>query len=122
MNDKVELLRYAVQKISDNRDYMGFYLKKYCSLERITDAQLIGKLNSDYEDYFKLGLCIAPESSNKDFLDKVNVISDYTHISSLDIIHIIKYVATIEHFNDIPSESILMAARDKAKKKNNNDK
>jgi len=122
MNDKIELLKYAVQKISDNRGYMGFYLKKYCSLENLTDAQLIEKLHCNYEDYFKLGLCIVPELTSKNFLDRINIISEYTHVSSLEIIRITKHVATIEHFNDIPSESMLMAARDKGENKNNNDK
>src|SRR5688500_14607706 len=105
MNEKIELLKYAVERISGNKDYMGFYLKHYCALENITDPELILKLNSNYENYLKLGLCIVPGLSDNSFVDRINVISEYTHISALDIIRIIKHVSTIQHFREIPSES-----------------
>jgi hypothetical protein len=122
MKERFELLKDAFRRISDNRDFIGYYLKKYCEFENITDQELAKKFNWAFEDYFRLGLCITPDQSSLDFIDRIDKISEYTHLSSLVIVTIIKHVAAIEHFNDISSDSMLLAARQNDKKKNDETK
>lgn len=121
MSDKIELLRLAFKKASGEKNHMAFFLEEFRLLEKLTNEELLSTLNCSYENLLRLGLCIIPEQSSDKFIEKINNISENVNISALSIITIIKHVVSVTHFTNTLPESMLMAARDKEKKKDSSD-
>src|SRR5688572_11923767 len=121
MSDKIKLLEAANKKVADNSEFIAYYLLKYSKIENFSQQDIISILKCSAEDYFKLGLCKAPKIDSSNFIDELNKVSDYTHVSTIELNNIIKRVATLEKFSQLNNNSILMAARDKGKDKNKNE-
>lgn len=120
MSETEKLLKLAFKKVDEDSDFMAFVLRKYLETEKISERELLSALNCTLEDYYKLALCRVPKTDAQNFLERLNNISQYTHISALELNKIIKRVGSILKFADSSnSNSLLMAARDK---KNNEKK
>lgn len=110
------LLKLAFKKVDGDRSFMAFVLTKYLEIECVSEQTLVSELNCSVEDYYKLALCRVPQANAPDFVERLNNISEYTHISMLELNKIIKRVDSILKFADSPNNStLLMAARDKRK-------
>lgn len=119
MSDKLKLLETANKKASMDKDFVAYYLNRYLDIEQLTEQQIINTLNCPIEDYYKLGLCKAPNVESKNFLQRLTDISTYTRISVIELNKIIKRVNSIEKISTVDIESkpaYLIAARDKNKK------
>jgi len=119
MNDKIKLLRLANNKITDNSEFIAFYLKKYGEFEKVSEKEICSNLNCSIEDYYKLALCKAPDVKANDFTSRLNNISQYTGIAVFGLSKIIKRVHSIMTFSENESTAYLMAARDKNNRKDN---
>ena len=115
MNEKIKLLALAVEKVSSDKSYLAFLIKKYLESESISQQDLRALLRCTEEDYYKLNLCKIPNVENADFLSRLNKICEYTHTSVIELNGIIKRANAIVKFSeDQPdSRNYLMAARDK---------
>lgn len=120
MNNRVKLLQLANQKIADNNEFMGFYLRKYREFENLSEQQICSNLNCSFEDYYKLTLCKAPDVNAYDFASRLKNISDYTGITVFGLSKIIKRVHSLMTLSSDQSPSTLMAARDKNNKEQDN--
>jgi len=113
MSDKIKLLELAVKKVSEDHDFMAFYLTRYFQAEKISQQDIISTLNCSLEDYYRLGLCRVPKSNSNNFVEQLNKVSAFTHISALELNKIIKRVHSLQTFSNINDNPILMAARDR---------
>jgi hypothetical protein len=120
MSETEKLLELAFKKVDEDNDFMAFVLKKYLETEKISEQELLSSLSCSLEDYYKLALCRVPKTDAQNFVERLNNISQYTHISTLELNKIIKRVDAILKFADSSNNNtLLMAARDK---KNNEKK
>ena len=117
MNDKIKLLELANKKVEGDGDFIAYFLSRYAEIEKLSQQDMMSALKCSIENYYKLGLCKAPNANSSDFIDELNKVSNYTNISTLELNKIIKRVSTIEKFSQLNNNPILMAARDKKKKK-----
>lgn len=118
MSDKVKLLEAANKKVAIDREFIAYFLSSYIEIEHTTKDAIMATLNCDFESYYKLGLCKAPSIYAEDYLDRLNKISSYINISSLELNKILKRVNSVLQFTraETDESSYLMAARDKKKK------
>lgn len=119
MSHKLKLLKTANKNIETDSGFFAHYLGKYSEIENVSETDIISMLNCTTENYYKLGLCKAPPVNSKDFVQRLNNISDYTGISVLTLNKIIKRVHSVLKISEINKHadtSYLMAARDKNKK------
>lgn len=122
MSDKIKLLELAFKNISEDRNFLSFYLLKYLDIEKVSQQEVMKNLNSSLENYYRLGLCRVPDSSSSSYIEQLNKISEHSHVSTLGLNTIIKRVDAILKFSDVTDNSFLMAARDrKAKKEGDKD-
>lgn len=118
MNDKIKLLEFANKKAATDKEFIAYFLNQYLDIEQTTEDAIIAMLNCNTENYYKLGLCKAPNITDNSYLDRLNKISFYVGISSLELNKIIKRVNTVIHLRSIIINSekhLLIAARDKKK-------
>lgn len=113
MNEKINLLESAAKKASTNKAYMSYYIEQYSAFEDKTSEEVRSLLNCSQEDYYLLCLCKAPTLGQPDFIDELNKIGEFTHISALMLNNIIKQVSALEKFSSSNLIVPLMAARDK---------
>jgi hypothetical protein len=120
MSDKVRLLELANKKVADDSDFIAYFFTKYSEIEKKSQQEIISTLNCSFENYYKVGLCRIPDINETDFLQRLNNISQYSNISSLELNKIIKRVNSVLKFSDNinlqNTSPFLMAARDKKKK------
>jgi len=126
MNDKLKLLEQAVRKAENDSSFIAYFINKYNTFEKTTEQEIISNLNCSLEDYYKLNLCRVPDADANDFIERLNKISQYTNTSMLELNKIIKRVSSILKFAE-PADygnhsAFLMAARDKQKNKELDDK
>lgn len=119
MNPNLNLLKRAIERIEDNHEFMAYILKKYSEIERISESELISRLECSPDNYYKLALCKAPAMHTEDFHQRLHVIGEYTHIMADKLTMVIKRVQTILKFTT-RTENILLAARDKEDGKDQN--
>ncbi|MEO6302644.1 MAG: hypothetical protein ABIP51_05690 [Bacteroidia bacterium] len=96
--NKLGLFENTFNKLSGDRAFMAFYLNEVALKENRTQEDMIALLNCSLEDYYKLGLCKAPEI-NEDLNKRIQKIAEYTNTSSLILTNIIKY-CTIEQISE----------------------
>jgi hypothetical protein len=113
MTEKVNLLGMAVDRVSLDKSFLAFLMKKYSEYENISQQNLLSQLRCSEESYYKLCLCKAPDVEATDFLSRLNSISEYAHVSALELNRIIKRANAILKFSEDEARSYLMAARDK---------
>lgn len=118
MNDKVKILETANKKVATEKEFIAYFVSKYIEIEHITEDTIISTLNCTLENYYKLGLCRTPDINASDYLKRLNNISNYIGISSVELNKIIKRVNSVLQFTEtkVDESSYLMAARDKNKK------
>ena len=116
MNTKLNFFKSAIACVEDKPDFMANTLKKYRELEKISESELINILQCSVNDYYKLALCTKPDFAESDFKSRLSVISEYAGIDTNILTKIIKHVYTVSRFT-VDTGAILMAARDKEKKK-----
>jgi len=119
MSSTINILRSAYEKASADRTFLAFLLKKYQEAETMSEASMTELLGCQLESYYKLGLCVAPDTASANYLVELNKICDYIGVPILPLNKIIKRAATLFKFSDdgVNSPSVLMAARDKNKEK-----
>lgn len=124
MSEEINALEIAVKKASRDSGFMAYVLQKYLEVEKISEKEMLTMLNCSFEDYYKLNLCRVPYVTANDFIVRLNNISQYAHISSIELNKIIKRVYSVlnlsDNKNQINQNSFLIAARDKYNKKDNN--
>lgn len=111
MNDKLELMKKAFDKIADEPDFIAFYLKKYGEQEGKTVPDLLSELTCSEEDFYKLALCKAPEPYNLKSREVLQAIAAYTNIDEVKISKLLQHVRTVLHFQNLGNRDLLMAAR-----------
>jgi len=116
MSDKIKLFELATKRVVDNKDFIAFYLAKYCEIEHISRPEIIDKLGCSLEQYAKLGLCTVPMDN---YIEGLNTISEYTGTQVMMLNSIIKRVNSVTAFSGSNENKYLLAARDK---KNKDDK
>lgn len=119
MSDKIRLFEQASDKLSNNREFMAFYLEKYQEIERINQQDLCSQLNCSQEEYYNLALCKAPKADSEEFISRLNSIGQYTGVPVLGLSNIIKRVNTVLTLSKQTDKNYLIAARDKNKQKGN---
>lgn len=116
-SDKIRLLKIAISKVSNDKNYIAYFLEEYIKIEQTSEENIISDLKCSLEDYYKLSLCKISEINSTEFLSDLNAISSYIKIPILELNRIIKRVEAI---NKLSSSNFvdgnLMAARDKGKK------
>lgn len=85
---KNEFLKYAVNKLSDNKDFISYYFKKYIENFKSSPKEIAKKLKCNMHDYYKVALCKFPKI-NKDFDSRLGRIADYANVSFADLKQII---------------------------------
>lgn len=115
MTEKVTLLGMAVNKVSADKSFVAFLMKKYSEYENISQQSLLSQLHCSEESYYKLCLCKVPDLEGADFLHRLNSISEYAQVSAIELNKIIKRANAILKFSEDEEQArnFLMAARDK---------
>lgn len=115
MTEKVNLLGLAVDKVSSDKSFVAFLMKKYSEYENIPQQNLLSQLRCSEESYYKLCLCKAPDVEASDFLSRLNSISEYSHVSAIELNRVIKRANAILRLSEDEEQArnFLMAARDK---------
>jgi hypothetical protein len=108
-------------KIKDRPDYVGYYLQKYCELEKIDQNELMKILSLSEEDFIKLALCRLSPPLSTDFAESIDKISKYVDVNEFALSQLIKKVAITEKQNatkiiGLNPNRNLMAARENEKK------
>ena len=116
MNDKLKLLEYAAKKVVNENAFMGFLFNRFMETENIGETDLITSLNCNLEDYYKLCLCKAPDTTAGNYIEKVRELSEYANVQVFELNKIIKRANVIISLSQSPN-SLLMAARDRIEKK-----
>jgi hypothetical protein len=119
MNDNIKLLEMASKKAATDRDFIAYFLSNYIQIEHTSEDVVMTSLNCNVENYYRLGLCRAPNITDENYLDRLNNICVYIGISTLELNKIIKRVYSILQLREVTTtneNSLLMAARDKKKK------
>lgn len=123
MDDKLKLLESAAQKASTDSAFIAYYLEEYARIENTQRTELMNSLNCSLENYYRLGLCKAPEVTHPDYLARIKKISTYAQSSMMMLNTIIKCVSSIEKFRHTAGpNTYLMAARDKSNQSNRTDR
>ena len=126
MSDKLKLLQIANKRAAGDCDFIAYYLVKYSEFERISEDEIMSNLNCTIENYFKLGLCRVPDVNSEDFINRLNNISEYSLVSTIELNRIIKRVNSLLMFSTdkdlINPPTYLMAARDRKKKDDDTNK
>lgn len=115
MSDKLKLLELANKKVADDKDFIAYFLVKYCEIEKTTRERVIDNLRCDIEQYYKLSLCRVPNSIENDYIQRLSTICEYTSIPVLELNKIIKRVNSTTAFLN-SNDTFLIAARDKNKR------
>lgn len=119
MSSKLRLLETAHEKASEEKRFLAFFLKKYEEIENADTAAVLAMLNCSLESYYKLGLCLTPNTASGNYLTELNKICNYIEVPVLLLNQIIKRVDSVVKFSEdeLQNNGVLMAARDKNKKK-----
>jgi DNA-binding Xre family transcriptional regulator len=88
--DKLRLLEITYTKLSADKAFMAYYLERVHSTGSRTREEICDALRCSPEDYFKLGLCKAPETNAVNFEERLQKICSYSNCSFPDLVHIIK--------------------------------
>ncbi|WDO13957.1 hypothetical protein MH928_04470 [Flavobacterium sp. WW92] len=121
MSDKIKLLELANKEVADDKNFIAFFLVKYSEIENISKEDIINNFKCNLETYYKLSLCRVPDQSAIDYITRLNKISEYVNINSLEINKIIKRVNSVLIFLNSNHNNYLSAARDKKNKNDSND-
>jgi hypothetical protein len=115
MTEKINLLGMAVNKVSADKSFVAFLMKKYSEYENMSQQNLLSQLGCSEESYYKLCLCKAPDVEATDFLSRLNSISEYAQVSAIELNRIIKRANIILKLSEdeAQAQNYLMAARDK---------
>lgn len=115
MTKKINPLGMAVNKVSADKSFVAFLMKKYSEYENMSQQNLLSQLRCSEESYYKLCLCKAPSVEAADFLSRLNCISEYAQVSVIELNRIIKRANTILKLSEdeAQAQNYLMAARDK---------
>lgn len=111
--EKGIIIRRAVDRISTNKEFMSYYLRRYQEIESIGESGLIAHLGCKENGYIRLALCKHPKMSREVSLEAINQISEFTGISSITILGVIRHVDAVENLRELNSRS-LIAAREKS--------
>jgi len=117
MSDKIELMKLMMNRASERKEFIAYFLKRYGDIEMKSNEQLIVELKCSDVDYYNFALCMAPNLDEPNSIARLNELSEYTRIPPESIRNIMKHVEGITRFNEISGNRMLMAARDKHKKK-----
>lgn len=113
-SNNLKLLENTFRKVSQDKEFIAYYLHRYGELENKKINEIISELNCDEENFYRLGLCNTPNQN----IAELNEISAYVGVSALSILNILKHIDTIEEFSNTTSDQMLIAARDKVVPKN----
>lgn len=118
MTDKIKLLEHAARKVEADSNFIAFLIKKYLEFEKISEQEIVSKLQCTVEDFYKLNLCRVPDINARDFVTRLNKISEYTNSSAIELNKIIKRTNSLLKLSEdnIEQSNYLMAARDKQNK------
>lgn len=94
--DKIKLLEITFDKLSADKTFMAYYLEKIRSVESKSREEIRNSLNCSTEDYYKLGLCKAPEAGAESFEERMLRISRYSNSPAGNLIRMIKTVHTLD--------------------------
>ncbi|MDN5211618.1 hypothetical protein QQ020_06135 [Fulvivirgaceae bacterium BMA12] len=115
MAEDINFLKFAVNRVSDQQEFLAYFLKRYQESEEMSSDHLISILNCSQLDFYRLGLCKTPDVHADDYLDRLNRICEYANISTVELNRIIKTTGVMDSFAEFHSSgTTLMAARDKS--------
>lgn len=108
------MLKTLVDKIAQDKEYLGWYFYKYMEIEKKSFPELINQLNVGQNEFYKAALCKAPSGLKADFTIRLKRIADFAGINIFPLVQIIRSVDNSISFNDAETiEASLMAAREK---------
>lgn len=111
MSKQAQYFNLLQIKASSKSKYIAYYIDQYRQYEQIDEASMKSFLCCSNENYFKLSMCLAPDTEAEDFKQRVDKIAAFANASPLAVIRMLKRVNTLQSFDY--SESMLMAARKK---------
>ncbi|MBN8790537.1 MAG: hypothetical protein J0I84_25945, partial [Terrimonas sp.] len=95
MSEKIKILALASQKAANDSGFIAYLMKKYLEIENISEQEVRSTLRCSEENYYKLNLCRIPDIHAKDFVLRLNKISQYTNSSAIELNKIIKRANSI---------------------------
>ncbi len=113
MNEQLRLLELANKRAANDKEFIGYILKKYGEIEKCSNEEIRSKLNCSLKDYYRLSLCKTPSIDSSDFIEQLNRVAAHSNISMMELNALIKRVVSVEKFSEAKSNTWLIAARDK---------
>ena len=95
--NKQKLVEITYTKLSSDKSFMAYYLEQFKLTERKTRENLLKLLHCSLEDYYKLGLCKAPDPLESNFSERILKISAYSNASFHALTDIIERVYVNEN-------------------------
>lgn len=78
--NKLKLFEITFHKLSADKAFIAYYLKQFLVAQHKTQEDILQLLNCSLEDYYKLGLCKAPEFDKVYFEERIHKISTYANV------------------------------------------
>jgi hypothetical protein len=88
--EKLKLLEITFKKLSDDQAFVAYYLEQARSVENNTHEEIRHFLGCSPEEYYKLGLCKAPDLHLENFEERIGRIAGYSNTSVHNLCYLIK--------------------------------
>jgi hypothetical protein len=78
--DKLRLLETTFHKLSSDERFIAYYLNRYAATRQLKADEMMSQLGCSAGDYYRLGLCQAPERSHVDYTGRLARIAGYAGV------------------------------------------
>jgi hypothetical protein len=106
-----DMLERMISKLSEQPDYMAWYLQQYAAEEKIPFQTLKDNLQLNEEQFARLIMCKAPNSRATDFVARLKSIQEYTGVNYFLLASIIRNCDGLAALKNSNTEAALLAAR-----------
>jgi hypothetical protein len=90
--NKLKLLEHTFNKLTADKSFVAYYLEQLAITENKSKDEIIQLLNCTEENYYKLGLCKAPEINAADYVSRITIIARYATVSEVILSNIVSPV------------------------------
>jgi hypothetical protein len=78
--DKLRLLETTFHKLLSDERFIAYYLNRYATTHQLRTTEMMNQLGCNAGDYYRLGLCQAPERSHADYTARLARIAGYAGV------------------------------------------